>query len=191
MRAAYVAGRPLPPCAGWLCCGGSVARVVVGLTVACVGERRWAVGAPAESVGGARCPARASTWAASRRGHTADGCRDLAVSMGARGVLVSVGTSSVSESRRRVRRGASARDLDGHFQLLASWSCLRWHGVLDVRDKLGPLGGVRAVCAGPAAERAAGPAAVHVVLAGPCWGRARETSRETAGEGGTSPRSEA
>lgn len=52
-------------------------------------------------------------------------------------------------------------------------------------DNLGPLGGVRAVCAGPAAERAAGPAAVHVAgsLAEPVLGRARETSRETSAGG--------
>ena len=52
-------------------------------------------------------------------------------------------------------------------------------------DNLGPLGDVRAVCAGPAAERAVGPAAVHVAgsLAEPVLGRARETSRETAAGG--------
>ena len=69
-----------------------------------VGERRWAVGVPAESVGGVDVPSPRLDLGGIAKGYTADACRDLAVSMGARGVLVSVGTSSVSVSGTRLWR---------------------------------------------------------------------------------------
>ena len=145
-----------------------------------VGERRWAVGVPAESVGGVDVPSPRLDLGGIAKGHTADACRDLAVSMGARGVLVSVGTSSVSVSGTRADGSpwrAGLRDPHGAPTAIA--------GVVEVPvgdmaslstsgDNLGPLGDTRAVCAGPVAGPVSGRAADL---------RARETSRETPAGG--------
>lgn len=169
-----------------------------------VGERRWAVGVPAESVGGVDVPSPRLDLGGIAKGHTADACRDLAVSMGARGVLVSVGTSSVSVSGTRADGSpwrAGLRDPHGAPTAIA--------GVVEVPvgdmaslstsgDNLGPLGDTRAVCVGPVAGPVVEPAAEPVVepaagrvagpVAEPVSGRAadlraRETSRETPAGG--------
>lgn len=195
MRAAYVAGRPLPP-APAACVVEAALRASSWDLLSRVGERRWALRVPAESVGGAEVPSPRVDLGGIAKGYTADACRDLAVSMGARGVLVSVGTSSVSVSGTRADGSpwrAGLRDPHGAATSVAGVVELPAGGMASLStsgDNLGPLGDVRAVCAGPAAERAAGPAAVHVAgsLAEPVVGpvadlRARETSRETAAGG--------
>ena len=203
MRAAYVAGRPLPPAPSACVVEAAMRSSSCGL-LSRVGERRWAVGVPAESVGGVDVPSPRLDLGGIAKGYTADACRDLAVSMGARGVLVSVGTSSVSVSGTRADGSpwrAGLRDPHGAPTAIV--------GVVEVPvgdmaslstsgDNLGPLGDTRAVCAGPvagpvaepAAGRVAGPVAGRVAgpVAGPVSGRAadlraRETSRETPAGG--------
>ena len=180
MRAAYVAGAPLPPAPSSRVVEAAMRSSSCGL-LSRVGERRWAVGVPAESVGGVDVPSPRLDLGGIAKGHTADACRDLAVSMGARGVLVSVGTSSVSVSGTRADGSpwrAGLRDPHGAPTAIA--------GVVEVPvgdmaslstsgDNLGPLGDTRAVCAGPVAGPVSGRAADL---------RARETSRETPGGGG-------
>ena len=180
MRAAYVAGAPLPPAP----CGHVVEAALRASSwglLSRVGERRWAMGVPGESVGGVDVPSPRLDLGGIAKGYTADACRDLAVAMGARGVLVSVGTSSVSVFGTRADGSswrAGLRDPHGEPTSVAGvvelpagdMSSLSTSG-----DNLGPLGGVRAVCTGPVAEPAAGRAADL---------RAHETSRETPGGGG-------
>lgn len=186
MRAAYVAGRPLPPAPAG-CVVEAALRASSWDLLSRVGERRWAVGAPAESVGGAEVPSPRLDLGGIAKGYTADACRDLAVSMGARGVLVSVGTSSVSVFGTRADGSpwrVGLRDLHGAPTAIAGVVELPAGGMASLStsgDNLGPLGRLRAACAGPAAERAA----VHVAgsLAEPVLGRARETSRETSAGG--------
>ena len=172
MQAAYVAGRPLPPAPSGCVVEAALRASSWGL-LSRVGERRWAVGVPAESVGGAEVPSPRLDLGGIAKGYTADACRDLAVSMGARGVLVSVGTSSVSVSGTRADGSpwrAGLRDPHGAPTSVA--------GVVEVPvgdmaslstsgDNLGPLGGVRA---GPVVGRAADL-------------RTRETLRETSARG--------
>ena len=78
------------------------------------------------------------------KGYTADACRDLAVSMGARGVLVSVGTSSVSVFGTRADGSpwrAGLRDPNGVVELpVGDMASLSTSG-----DNLGPMGGVARV----------------------------------------------
>lgn len=191
MRAAYVAGRPLPPAPAG-CVVEAALRASSWDLLSRVGERRWAVGAPAESVGGVEVPSPRVDLGGIAKGYTADACRDLAVSMGARGVLVSVGTSSVSVSGSRADGSpwrVGLRDPHGAATSVAGVVELPAGGMASLStsgDNLGPLGGV---CAGSVAEHAAGPAAVHVAepaagsLAEPVLGRARETSRETSAGG--------
>ena len=199
MRAAYVAGRPVPPAPSGCVVEAALRASSWGL-LSRVGERRWAVGVPAESVGGAEVPSPRLDLGGIAKGYTADACRDLAVSMGARGVLVSVGTSSVSVSGTRADGSpwrAGLRDPHGAPTAIA--------GVVEVPvgdmaslstsgDNLGPLGDTRAVCAGPVAGRVADPAVgpVSGSAAGPATGRvlvraadlrARETLRETSARG--------
>lgn len=195
MRAAYVAGRPLPPAPSACVVEAAMRSSSCGL-LSRVGERRWAVGVPAESVGGVDVPSPRLDLGGIAKGYTADACRDLAVSMGARGVLVSVGTSSVSVSGTRADGSpwrAGLRDPHGAPTAIA--------GVVEVPvgdmaslstsgDNLGPLGDTRAVCAGPVAGPVVEPAAGRVAgpVAGPVSGRAadlraRETSRETPAGG--------
>ena len=183
MQAAYVAGRPLPPAPSGCVVEAALRASSWGL-LSRVGERRWAVGVPAESVGGAEVPSPRLDLGGIAKGYTADACRDLAVSMGARGVLVSVGTSSVSVSGTRADGSpwrAGLRDPHGAPTSVA--------GVVEVPvgdmaslstsgDNLGPLGDTRAVCAGPAAEPAAGRVLVRAADL-----RARETLRETSARG--------
>lgn len=194
MRAAYVAGRPLPPAPSARAVEAALRASSWGL-LSRVGERRWAVGVPAESVGGAEVPSPRLDLGGIAKGYTADACRDLAVSMGARGVLVSVGTSSVSVSGTRADGSpwrAGLRDPHGAATSVAGVVELPAGGMASLStsgDNLGPLGDARAVCAGPVVEPAAEPVLGHA--AGPVADlRARETLRETSGEGAASPRNE-
>ena len=172
MRAAYVAGVPLPPAPSERVVEAALRASSWGL-LSSVGERRWAMGAPAESVGGVDVPSPHLDLGGIAKGYTADACRDLAVALGARGVLVSVGTSSVSVFGTRADGSswrAGLRDPHGGPTSVAGVVELPAGGMASLStsgDNLGPLGGVRAVCAGPAADR-----------------RARETSRETSVGGG-------
>ena len=158
-----------------------------------VGERRWAVGVPAESVGGVDVPSPRLDLGGIAKGYTADACRDLAVSMGARGVLVSVGTSSVSVSGTRADGSpwrAGLRDPHGAATSVAGVVELPAGGMASLStsgDNLGPLADTRAVCVGPVSERVAGRVAERVAERAAERAadlRARETSRETSGGGG-------
>ena len=179
MRAAYVAGRPVPPAPSG-CVVEAVLRASSWGLLSRVGERRWAVGVPAESVRGVDVPSPRLDLGGIAKGYTADACRDLAVSMGARGVLVSVGTSSVSVSGTRADGSpwrAGLRDPHGAPTSVAGIVELPADDMASLStsgDNLGPLGGVRA---GPVVGRAADL-------------RTRETLRETPGEGAASPRNE-
>ena len=195
MRAAYVAGRPLPPAPSGCVVEAALRASSWGL-LSRVGERRWAVGVPAESVGGAEVPSPSLDLGGIAKGYTADACRDLAVSMGARGVLVSVGTSSVSVSGTRADGSpwrAGLRDPHGAASSVAGIVELPADGMASLStsgDNLGPLGDTRAVCAGPVAGPAAGRVLVRAAGRASADLRARETSRETPGEGAASPRNE-
>ena len=184
MRAAYVAGAPLPPAP----CGHVVEAALRASSwglLSRVGERRWAMGVPGESVGGVDVPSPRLDLGGIAKGYTADACRDLAVAMGARGVLVSVGTSSVSVFGTRADGSswrAGLRDPHGGPTSVAGVVELPAGGMASLStsgDNLGPLGGVRAVdvgaVAGPLVGRVAGPVEDR---------RARETSRETSVGGG-------
>lgn len=202
MQAAYVAGRPLPPAPSGCVVEAALRASSWGL-LSRVGERRWVMGAPAESVRGVDVPSPRLDLGGIAKGYTADACRDLAVSMGARGVLVSVGTSSVSVSGTRADGSpwrAGLRDPHGAPTAIAGVVELPAAGMASLStsgDNLGLLGDVRAVCVGPVA----GPVADPVVgpVSGSAAGRVawpaadlptRETSRETTGEGAASPRNE-
>ncbi len=82
------------------------------------------------------------------KGYTADACRDLAVSMGARGVLVSVGTSSVSVFGTRADGSpwcAGLRDPNGAPTAIAGVVELPVGDMASLStsgDNLGPMGGV-------------------------------------------------
>ena len=172
MRAAYVAGAPLPPAP----CGHVVEaalRASAWGLLSRVGERRWAMGLPGEPVGGVDAPSPRLDLGGIAKGYSADACRDLAVAMGARGVLVSVGTSSVSVFGTRADGSswrAGLRDPHGGPTSVAGVVELPVGGLASLSssgDNLGPLGGVRVAGTGCAADP-----------------RARETSRETSRLGG-------
>ena len=188
MRAAYVASAPLPPAPAADAVEAALRASSWGL-LSRVGQRRWAMGVPGESVGGVDAPSPRLDLGGIAKGYTADACRDLAVAMGARGVLVSVGTSSVSVFGTRADGSswrAGLRDPHGGPTSVAGIVELPAGDMASLStsgDNLGPLGGVRAdsvaacsaeVRAGREAERAAGRAAGAVSDR-----RARETSRET------------
>ena len=184
MRAAYVAGAPLPPAPSERVVEAALRASSWGL-LSRVGERRWAMGTPAECVGGVDVPSPRLDLGGIAKGCTADACRDLAVAMGARGVLVSVGTSSVSVFGTRADGSswrAGLRDPHGGPTSVAGVVELPAGGMASLStsgDNLGPLGGVRAVdvgaVAGPLVGRVAGSVEDR---------RARETSRETSVGGG-------
>ena len=201
MRAAYVAGVPLPPAPSERVVEAALRASAWGL-LSRVGERRWAMGDPGESAGGVDVPSPRLDLGGIAKGYTADACRDLAVAMGARGVLVSVGTSSVSVFGTRADGSswrAGLRDPHGAPTSVAGVVELPVGGLASLStsgDNLGPLGGVcadpvagcaaeRAAerAAGGAAERAAGCAAERAAgaVSDP---RARETSCETSWLGG-------
>ena len=176
MRAAYVAGVPLPPAPAADAVEAALRASSWGL-LSRVGERRWVMGTPAECVGGVDVPSPRHDLGGIAKGYTADACRDLAVAMGARGVLVSVGTSSVSVFGTRADGSswrAGLRDPQGGPTSVAGVVELPVGGMASLStsgDNLGPLG----VLAPEVVGRAAGSASDH---------RARETSRETAAGGG-------
>ena len=136
------------------------------------------------------------------KGYTADACRDLAVSMGARGVLVSVGTSSVSVFGTRADGSAWRAGLRDPCGVPTAVSGVVELPVGDMAslstsgDNLGPLG---SLCAARDGERGVADSAddharecapEHCDGARPVDGSgvavnaaARETSRET-GVGG-------
>ena len=201
MRAAYVVGAPLPPAPAADAVEAALRASSWGL-LSRVGERRWGMGTPAECVGGVDVPSPRLDLGGIVKGRTADACRDLAVAMGARGVLVSVGTSSVSVFGTRADGSswrAGLRDPHGGPTSVAGVVELPAGGMASLStsgDNLGPLGGVRADpvvgrAAGPVVGRAAGPVVGRA--AGPVVGRAagpvsdpraRETRRETSAGGG-------
>ena len=172
MRAAYVAGAPLPPAPSARVVEAALRASSWGL-LSRVGERRWAMGVPGESVGGVDAPSPSLDLGGIAKGYTADACRDLAVAMGACGVLVSVGTSSVSVFGTRADGSswrAGLRDPQGGPTSVAGIVELPAGGMASLStsgDNLGPLG----VLAPEVVGRAAGSASDH---------RARETSRETS-----------
>ena len=172
MRAAYVAGAPLPPAPAADAVEAALRASSWGL-LSRVGERRWAMGVPGESAGGVDAPSPSLDLGGIAKGYTADACRDLAVAMGARGVLVSVGTSSVSVFGTRADGTswrAGLRDPQGGPTSVAGIVELPAGGMASLStsgDNLGPLG----VLAPEVVGRAAGP------VSDP---RACETRRETA-----------
>ncbi len=171
MRAAYVAGAPLPP------------APVPGLVEAAleasspelltrVGERRWLLrdpGAaeraalstrplqvPREGTRPLRAP-REGTRPSPRldlggiaKGYTADACRDLAVELGASGVLVSVGSSSIAVHGTRADSSpwrVGMRDPNGGEASVGGVVELPADGMASLStsgDNLGPLGARRA-----------------------------------------------
>ena len=180
MRAAYVAGAPLPPAPAADAVEAALRASSWGL-LSRVGERRWVMGVPGESAGRVDAPSPSLDLGGIAKGHTADTCRDLAVAMGACGVLVSVGTSSVSVFGTRSDGSswrAGLRDPQGGPTSVAGVVELPADGMASLStsgDNLGPMGSVRKVGAGSSAGPLAGPVSDR---------RARETSRETAAGGG-------
>lgn len=176
MRAAYVAGTPLPPAPAADAVEAALCASSWSL-LSRVGERRWVMGVPGESAGGVDVPSPSLDLGGIAKGYTADACRDLAVAMGARGVLVSVGTSSVSVFGTRADGTswrAGLRDPQGGPTSVAGIVELPAGGMASLStsgDNLGPLG----VLAPEVVVRAAGSVSDR---------RARETSRETAAGGG-------
>ena len=238
MRAAFVAGRPLPPAPSSRVVEAAL-RASSWHLLSRVGERRWTLQAPADAASGSGArglPADARglltdarglltdarghvsgdghPYDASRenqaagassegarvsatdgrrhrdgvpcprldlggvaKGYTADACRDLAVSMGARGVLVSVGTSSVSVFGTRADGSpwrAGLRDPNGAPTAVSGVVELPVGDMASLStsgDNLGPMGSVRA---------GAAPDPVSVPASDP---HARETSRETGAAG--------
>ena len=172
MRAAYVAGAPLPPAPSADAVEAAL-RASSWSLLSRVGERRWAMGVPGETAGGVDAPSPSLDLGGIAKGYTADACRDLAVAMGARGVLVSVGTSSVSVFGTRADGSswrAGLRDPQGGPTSVAGIVELPAGGMASLStsgDNLGPLG----VLAPEVVGRAAGP------VSDP---RACETRRETA-----------
>ena len=211
MRAAFVAGRPLPPAPSSRVVEAA-ARASSWHLLSRVGERRWTLRAPADAASGSGArglpadarglPADARGLPVDARGHvsgdghpydasrenqaagassegarvsatdgrrhrdgvpcprldlggvakgyTADACRDLAVSMGARGVLVSVGTSSVSVFGTRADGSpwrAGVRDPNGAPMAVSGVVELPVGDMASLStsgDNLGPMGCVRA-----------------------------------------------
>ena len=176
MRAAYVAGAPLPPAPAADAVEAALCASSWSL-LSRVGERRWVMGVPGESAGGVDAPSPSLDLGGIAKGYTADACRDLAVAMGARGVLVSVGTSSVSVFGTRADGTswrAGLRDPHGGPTSVAGIVELPAGGMASLStsgDNLGPLG----VLAPEVVVRAAGSVSDR---------SARETSRETAAGGG-------
>ena len=176
MRAAYVAGVPLPPAPAADAVEAALRASSWGLLLR-VGERRWVMGVPGESAGGVDAPSPSLDLGGIAKGYTADACRDLAVAMGARGVLVSVGTSSVSVFGTRADGTswrAGLRDPQGGPTSVAGVVELPADGMASLStsgDNLGPLG----VLAPEVVGRAAGSVSDR---------RARETRRETSPGGG-------
>ena len=176
MRAAYVAGASLPPAPSARVVEAALRASSWGL-LSRVGERRWAMGLPGEPVGGVDEPSPSLDLGGIAKGYTADACRDLAVAMGACGVLVSVGTSSVSVFGTRADGTswrAGLRDPQGGPTSVAGIVELPAGGMASLStsgDNLGPLGVLAPEVVGRAAGSVSDP-------------RACETRRETSVGGG-------
>ena len=171
MRAAYVAGAPLPPAPA----PGLVEAALEASSpelLTRVGERRWLLrdpGAAERSALSARPlqahregtrPLRApreGTRPSPRldlggiaKGYTADACRDLAVELGASGVLVSVGSSSIAVYGTRADSSpwrVGMRDPNGGEASVGGVVELPADGMASLStsgDNLGPLGARRA-----------------------------------------------
>lgn len=165
MRAAYLAGAPLPPAPG-------LARIRAALRASDpellvrIGQRRWLLRAPGDrpdavsggehghDSGAAPGAFPSVDLGGVAKGRTADACRDLAVDLGAAGVLVSVGTSSVAAFGARADGSpwrVGVRDPDGAPTDVCGVVELPADGMGSLStsgDNLGPLG---AHVAGPAA----------------------------------------
>ena len=210
MRAAYVAGCPLPP-------PPTASDIEDALAVSHpsvltrVGHQRWVLASTgiyaddkgreedrgkATYRGGRGSAARLRSRPSPRldlgaiaKGYTADACRDLAVGMGARGVLVSVGTSSVAAAGARAEGApwrVGVQDPNGSPTCVRSVVELPGDGMASLStsgDNLGPLG---ALASGGAQSRAASPVGASApvgssVSGAGTLGSARETERETEG----------
>ena len=243
MRAAYVAGRPLPPAPSSRIVEAAL-RASSWHLLSRVGERRWTLRAPAGAASGSGArglpvdacglpvdacglvsgdgqpndPSRenqaagassegARVSATDGRGHrdgvpcprldlggiakgyTADACRDLAVSMGARGVLVSVGTSSVSVFGTRADGSpwrAGLRDPNGAPTAVSGVVELPVGGMASLStsgDNLGPIGSVRAGAASDSVSVPVSDSASDSVSVPVSAPHERETSRETGAAG--------
>ena len=243
MRAAYVAGRPLPPAPSSRVVEAAL-RASSWHLLSRVGERRWTLRAPAGAASGSGArglpvdacglpvdacglvsgdgqpndPSRenqaagassegARVSATDGRGHrdgvpcprldlggiakgyTADACRDLAVSMGARGVLVSVGTSSVSVFGTRADGSpwrAGLRDPNGAPTAVSGVVELPVGGMASLStsgDNLGPIGSVRAGAASDSVSVPVSDSASDSVSVPVSAPHERETSRETGAAG--------
>ena len=171
MRAAYVAGAPLPPAPA----PGLVEAALEASSpelLTRVGERRWLLRDP----GAFECAAlsarplqahregtrplqapREGTRPSPRldlggiaKGYTADACRDLAVELGASGVLVSVGSSSIAVYGTRADSSpwrVGMRDPNGGEASVGGVVELPADGMASLStsgDNLGPLGARRA-----------------------------------------------
>ncbi|WP_048771103.1 FAD:protein FMN transferase [Cellulomonas flavigena] len=171
MRAAYVAGAPLPPAPA----PGLVEAALEASSpelLTRVGERRWLLrdpGAaeraalstrplqvPREGTRPLRAP-REGTRPSPRldlggiaKGYTADACRDLAAELGASGVLVSVGSSSIAAYGTRADSSpwrVGMRDPNGGEASVGGVVELPADGMASLStsgDNLGPLGAGRA-----------------------------------------------
>lgn len=171
MRAAYVAGAPLPPAPA----PGLVEAALEASSpelLTRVGERRWLLRDPGafecaalsarplqahrEGTRPLRAP-REGTRPSPRldlggiaKGYTADACRDLAVELGASGVLVSVGTSSIAVHGTRADSSpwrVGMRDPNGGEASVGGVVELPADGMASLStsgDNLGPLGARRA-----------------------------------------------
>ena len=123
------------------------------------------------------------------KGYTADACRDLAVSMGARGVLVSVGTSSVSVFGTRADGSpwrAGLRDPNGAPTAVSGVVELPVGGMASLStsgDNLGPIGSVRAGAASDSVSVPVSDSASDSVSVPVSAPHERETSRETGAAG--------
>ena len=257
MRAAYVAGRPLPPAPSSRVVEAAL-RASSWHLLSRVGERRWTLRAPAGATSGSGArglpadvrglpadarglpvdacglhadacglvsgdgqpndPSRenqaagassegARVSATDGRGHrdgvpcprldlggiakgyTADACCDLAVSMGARGVLVSVGTSSVSVFGTRADGSpwrAGLRDPNGAPTAVSGVVELPVGGMASLStsgDNLGPIGSVRAGAASDSVSVPVSDSASDSVSVPVSAPHERETSRETGAAG--------
>ena len=189
MRAAYVAGVPLPPAPSARVVEAALRASSWGL-LSRVGERRWAMGLPRECAADVDAPSPRLDLGGIAKGYTADACRDLAVSMGARGVLMSVGTSSVSVFGTRADGSswrAGLRDPHGGPTSVIGVVELPAGGMASLStsgDNLGPAVGRAAERAAervaePVSDRSAEPVSDR---------RARETTRETSAGGGAMSR---
>ena len=257
MRAAYVAGRPLPPAPSSRVVEAAL-RASSWHLLSRVGERRWTLRAPAGATSGSGArglpadvrglpadarglpvdacglhadacglvsgdgqpndPSRenqaagassegARVSATDGRGHrdgvpcprldlggiakgyTADACCDLAVSMGARGVLVSVGTSSVSVFGTRADGSpwrAGLRDPNGAPTAVSGVVELPVGDMASLStsgDNLGPIGSVRAGAASDSVSVLVSVPASDSVSVPVSAPHERETSRETGAAG--------